>query len=94
LELSISKKELIVILSLGSFALIWTVFVMTYFSNWIWFQNQAPPIQFLLFESGYMIVFTAFIGVPVSYLLSGRKKIVQAETALKIGLGSWSQIKL
>lgn len=41
-----------------------------------------------------MAVFVALVGVPVSYLMSGKKHMVQLWIAFKLGLSSWIGIGL
>jgi hypothetical protein len=87
----LTKKELIVIGCVTLFAVIWTILIIPFLSNYTWFQNQIPPVQFLLFESGLIIAFIAALGLPITYLTSNKRISTKNLTlkAVKYGISAW-----
>lgn len=96
----LNRKELVIIGSFALLAFIWSVLFIPFLSNSIWFKGQIPPIQFVLYESGFMIGFVSVLGIPLSYMVHKyiqRKhatRLMLTIDALKIGLSAWLGISI
>ncbi len=96
-ESLVTRKELLILVSITVFAVIWTALIVPYLSASSWYQSQLPPVQFFLFEAGFLIGFITVIGVPISYLVVKRKrtgKVSLATEALKYGMSAWLGISI
>ena len=82
----ITKKEAILVSLITVFALVWTFVVMPLLMQSDWFISQIPPLQYTLFNLGFVIMFIVVIGLPLTYLL---KKEVIFTKAVQIGFTSW-----
>jgi hypothetical protein len=62
-----------------------------------WFQALIPPVQYILFYLGFMVLVTLLIGMPVAWAVAVSrrgKKRVDYGLAVRIGLGSWLSFSL
>jgi hypothetical protein len=98
-ESLLNRKELIIVACFALFSVLWMVLFIPFLSGSVWFQAQVPPIQFVLYEVGFMVGFVAVLGVPISYIV---QKYVRKKSnlpslvldALKIGLSAWLGISI
>ncbi len=84
-RISISKDEWLVI---GVIVFLSTVLISllpTMMAS-IWFTNLVPPLQYLLYNLGFILLTIVLIGAPISHAL---KKKVNLLTMLRGGISSW-----
>jgi len=84
--IGIEKKEAIVLISLISFSIIWIAFVIPYLMQSQWFKDLIPPLQYLIFNCGFVTVFLVIIGAPLSYLINGE---IDIKGTIRYGVISW-----
>lgn len=81
-----TKKELILLISLATFSLIWVAVAIPAFSTSTWFAELIPPIQFILFNVGFLCAYLLLVGVTLSYVINGGIEVIMV---LKYGLTFW-----
>jgi hypothetical protein len=90
----ITKKEIVILATVTVFAVIWMIWAVPFLAASAWFQFQIPPIQFLLYEMGFVIGLVVALGFPLQYLYYQVKKNAPSRFAfvfgaIKIGLSLW-----
>jgi hypothetical protein len=94
-EALITRNEAILLVVIAVFAVLWMVWVVPWLSASVWYQQQIPPVQFLVFELGFITGIVAVIGFPIQYAYYRLKKRVSVPKtelvlgALKIGVSFW-----
>lgn len=90
---NINKRELLTILLLGIFALLWVIVAIPFFMSSIWFQSLIPLAQYFLYSLGFIAAFILFFGFPLTYYF--RKKLVTYDVfrvtydVFRVGLSAW-----
>lgn len=84
--MEIEKRELILIVSLSIFALVWTMLMMPVLMTSEYFKMLVPPLQYLILNLGFIILFVTIIGSTLSYLI---KKELDFVYATRLGLSMW-----
>lgn len=84
---NINKRELLTILLLAVFALLWVTVAIPFFMSSTWFQSLIPPGQYFLYSLGFIVAFILFFGFPLTYYF--RKKLVTHDI-FRVGLSAWA----
>lgn len=85
----ITKNELRLLVAIALGVSIWSYFVAMVFMKQSWFYNAIPPVQFILFNVGLMILVIVAIGFPISFAVYRNRKRRYWE-AVKCGLSIFS----
>ena len=98
-EKLITKTEATLLGAALLFALIWMAVVTPYLGQSAWFQAQIPPVQFLIFEFGFIVGIICSLGfiLSYSYFKLRRKNPSRFDfvfTAIKFGGSGWALNKL
>lgn len=82
----IERKEAATIISLGAFGVIWIVFAIPYLISANWFLSLPSPIQYLLYNIGFVLLTTLIFGSAFSLYEEGE---FQLKHFLVIGITSF-----
>lgn len=98
-ERLITKTEATLLAAALTFSVIWMTLVTPYLGQSVWFQAQVPPVQFLIFEFGFIVGIICSLGfiLSYSYFKLKRKSPSKADfvfTAIKFGASGWALNKL
>lgn len=85
-ELEINKEEWVIIGSVLAFAFVWIMFITPWMMYSDWFSNLIPPIQYLLYHVGHIILTFIVFGTPTGFTL---KKKVDFWGTVRGGVFSW-----
>jgi len=85
-ELEISKDEWLIIGSILAFAFVWIIFITPWMMYSDWFMNLIPPIQYLIYHIGHIMVTFIVFGTPTAFTI--RKK-VNFWDIVRGGISSW-----
>ena len=85
-EFEISRGEWIVIGSVLAFAFVWILFVTPGMMYSDWFMSLIPPIQYLIYHVGHIILTFIVFGTPTGFTI---KKKVDFWGTIRGGIFSW-----
>jgi hypothetical protein len=85
-EFEISRDEWIVIGSVLAFAFVWILFITPSMMYSDWFSNLMPPIQYLIYHIGHIILTFIVFGTPTGFTI---KKKVDFWGIIRGGVFSW-----
>jgi len=85
-EFEISRDEWIVIGSVLIFAFVWIIFVTPSMMYSDWFKNLIPPIKYLVYHVGHIILTFIVFGTPTGFTLN---KKVHFWGIIRGGIFSW-----
>lgn len=86
MNLKINKLELILLGLMTVFALVWVLIVTPYMEQSNTFANLNPVFQYILFNTGFILLSIVFINIPVKLV---SKKKINFITMVKVGLAGW-----
>jgi len=84
-KFEISKDEWIVICAVIGFAFVWILFVIPHIMTSQWFVSLMPPVQYILYNIGFLLLIFVVFGTPMSYTIKHKINLVGV---LKGGLAS------
>jgi hypothetical protein len=84
-KIRITRDEWLVIAAIASAALV-LVCILPKMMNSDWFASLMPPLQYLAFNLGFILLTIIIFGVPTTFFL---KKKIHFLTMLRGGIGSW-----
>lgn len=84
-SIGISRDEWFIIASITSSALI-LICLLSKIMYSAWFTSLIPPLQYLLFNLGFILLMVVFLGAPVSYVFQRK---IHIWTMFRSGVGSW-----
>jgi len=84
-KFEISKDEWIAIGSISAFSLL-LIILLPKIMNSQWFTSLVPPLQYLIYNIGFILLTIIIFGVPISYTL---KQDINLWTTIKSGFSSW-----
>jgi hypothetical protein len=95
----VTRNEAILLGIITVFAIVWMFLIVPFLSEWTWFQQQIPPVQFLLFELGFLVGLITALGFPIQYAYVSKKNDNDSTLevvigAVKIGVSAWLGNKL
>lgn len=88
-EFEISREEWIIIFSVLTFAFVWIIFVTPSLMYSDWFAGLIPPIQYLMYHVGHIILTFVIFGTPTGFTI---KKRVELWGTIRGGIFSWLAI--
>jgi len=68
-KFEISKDEWIAIGTISGFAFFWMLFMIPHIMVSNWFIGLVPPLQYFLYNIGFMLLIFIVFGTPMSYLI-------------------------
>lgn len=84
-RVSISTDEWIVIASIATLATI-LIALLPLIMNDTWFTDLIPPIQYLIYNVGFILLTIVLIGAPISYL---QDQTIEYWHTIRSGVSSW-----
>lgn len=84
-SINISRDEWLAIGAISVFAIL-LIFLLPGTMNSQWFINLIPPLQYLTYNIGFIMLTIIIFGIPTSYIL---KRKIHIWTTIRSGLGSW-----
>lgn len=84
-SIGISRDEWIAILSIAVIALI-LIFSLPAVMSSDWFTNLIPPLQYIIFNIGFILLTVVIFGIPVSLALHQK---IDFAALFKGGISSW-----
>lgn len=88
-EFKITREEWIIIGAVLTFAIIWILFITPTMMYSEWFASLLPPIQYLIYHVGHIILTFIVFGTPTGYTI---KKRVDLMGTIRGGIFSWLMI--
>ena len=82
----IEKSEAIAIGSLIAFAGIWIFLLVPHFISSSWFQNLIPPLQYVVYNIGSILIVSVVMGLPISKAMNKEFKL---KSMIRGGIMSW-----
>lgn len=84
--MNIDERKSVLIVCLSVFALLWVIVFLPLFMTSEFFTCLVPPLQYIILNLGFVILFFTVVGVPLSYLI---KKEVNLLFAVRLGVSMW-----
>jgi hypothetical protein len=85
-EFQISRDEWIIIGSVLAFAFVWIIFITPAMMYSEWFKNLIPPIKYLIYHVGHIILTFIVFGTPTGFTI---KKKFSFWGTVRGGIFSW-----
>ncbi len=85
-EFKISRDEWIIIGSVLGFAFVWIIFITPSMMYSDWFASLIPPIQYLIYHVGHIILTFIVFGTPTGFTI---KKKIDLWGTVRGGIFSW-----
>lgn len=84
-KFEISRDEWITIGVIAAFAFLWMLLIIPYIMTSNWFIKLVPPLQYTLYNVGFLLLIFVVFGTPMSLLIKHKVKTIGV---LKGGIAS------
>lgn len=83
----IDKVEVYALILLAIIGVVWMLSIAPYLISASWFQNSNPVIEYLIYNLGFLFIFTAIFGAPIAYFF--KKDRIHLENIIISGIATF-----